>query len=122
MACAAGRAVLETIAVDRLQENAAKVGAGLRAILERLYQRHEIVGDVRGRGMMQAIELVEDRRTRAPATAKMAEIFERTRENGLIVHKSGANRNVMRMVPPMCLSEADLPRIEAALEQSFRGF
>lgn len=122
MACAAGRAVLQVIEQDGLQSNSKRVGAGLRAILERLMNRHEIVGDVRGRGLMQAIELVTNRRTKAPASEATAEIFERTRENGLVLSKSGADRNILRMVPPMCLQMSDLPAIEEALEASFAGF
>ena len=122
MACAAGRAVLQVIEADVLQANARQVGTALRAVLERLKARHEIVGDVRGRGLMLAIELVTDRRTKAPATQETAEIFERTREHGLVVSKSGADRNILRMVPPLCLQMADLPEVEAALEASFAGY
>jgi alanine-glyoxylate transaminase/(R)-3-amino-2-methylpropionate-pyruvate transaminase len=119
MACAAGRAVLQVIEEDGLQENSRRVGKGLRAVLDRLHQKFDVIGEVRGRGLMQAIELVEDRRSKTPATALTARVFERTREMGLVVSKSGANRNILRMVPPMCLSEADLPAIEAALERCF---
>ena len=122
MACAAGRAVLQVIEQDGLQANAKRVGAGLRTILERLKARHEIVGDVRGRGLMLAIELVKDRRSKAPATEETAVVFERTRENGLVVSKSGADRNILRMVPPLCLQLDDLPAIETALEASLSGF
>ena len=121
MSCAAGRAVLQVIEEDKLQQNAAKVGAELRQVLDRLHQRYEVVGEVRGRGLMQAIELVEDRKSKAPATKLTAEIFERTREHGLVVSKSGASRNILRMVPPMCLSSADVPAIAEALEQCFKG-
>lgn len=122
MACAAGRAVLQVIDDEGLQANSAEVGAGLRAILERLQQRFAIVGDVRGRGLMQAIELVEDRKSRKPAAEITADIFEKTRDNGLVMSKSGANRNILRMVPPMCLSVDDLPSIEDALNESFKGY
>lgn len=122
MSCAAGRAVLQVIEDDGLQENARRVGAGLRAILDRLHQKYEVVGDVRGRGMMQAIEFVTDRRSKTPATDITAAIFERTREQGLVVSKSGAHRNILRMVPPMCLSMEDLPVIEAAFEDCLRGY
>ena len=122
MACAAGRAVLQVIDDEGLQANARTVGAAMRALLERLQARHPIIGLVRGRGLMQAIELVRDRTTRAPATDETAEIFERTREHGLVVSKSGAFRNVLRMVPPMCLRLDDLPEVEAALERSFEGW
>ena len=122
MACAAGRAVLQVIDAEGLQANARIVGRALRGVLERLQARHPIIGQVRGRGLMQAIELVSDRRTRAPATEETAEIFERTREQGLIVSKSGAFRNVLRVVPPMCLRLDDLPEVESALERSFEGW
>ena len=100
--CAAGRAVLQVIVEEHLQENAKRVGSGIRDILERLHQKYEIVGEVRGRGMMQAIELVEDRQSKTPATKITAEVFEKTCQHGLVVSKSGANRNILRMVPPMC--------------------
>jgi alanine-glyoxylate transaminase/(R)-3-amino-2-methylpropionate-pyruvate transaminase len=68
---------------------------------------------------MQAIELVSDRKTRNPAVAETAAIFERTREAGIVVSKSGADRNILRMVPPMCLGLTDIPTVEAALDDCF---
>ena len=73
-------------------------------------------------GLTQAIELVEDRKSRKPAAEITADIFEKTRDNGLVMSKSGANRNILRMVPPMCLSADDLPIIEDALNESFKGY
>jgi alanine-glyoxylate transaminase/(R)-3-amino-2-methylpropionate-pyruvate transaminase len=122
MACAAGRAVLKVIDDEQLQKNALNTGKALREVLERLQTRHEIIGDVRGRGMMLAIELVSDRLKKTPASDETAVIFERTRDYGLIVSKSGANKNILRMVPPMCLQMSDLPVIEEALERSFAGY
>ncbi len=120
--CAAGRAVLRVIDEECLQSNSKVVGERLRGILEALHQRHEIVGEVRGRGLMLAIELVKDRKSKEPATEITADIFERIRENGLVVSKSGAHRNILRMVPPMCLSLDDADTIAAALETCFRGY
>jgi alanine-glyoxylate transaminase/(R)-3-amino-2-methylpropionate-pyruvate transaminase len=122
MACAAGRAVLEVIDEERLQENAGRVGAKLKAVLSRLHQRHEIVGDVRGRGLMLAIEIVKDRKTKEPGSEIAADIFERTREEGLVVSKSGAHRNMLRMVPPLCLSETDVDQVADAVERCFKGY
>jgi len=122
MSCAAGRAVLEVIEEDRLQENAKLVGRRIRAVLDRLHQRYEIIGEVRGRGLMQAIEIVEDRKSKTPATKITADIFEKTREHGLVVSKSGANRNILRMVPPLCLSADDVPAIEEAFDRCFSGY
>ena len=121
VACAAGRAVLQVIDEEGLQANAKVVGAALRAALDRLAEKYEIIGEVRGRGLMQAIELVSDRASRTPATVETAAIFERTREAGIVVSKSGSNRNILRMVPPLCLSLADIPVVEAALEDCFAG-
>lgn len=122
VSCAAGRAVLRVIDQEKLQENAKTVGAALRAVLERLHQRYEIIGDVRGRGLMLAIELVEDRKSKRPAAKATADIFERTREHGLVVSKSGAYRNILRMVPPLCLSVADVDEIAEKLERCFEGY
>jgi len=122
VSCAAGRAVLRVIDQEKLQENAKTVGAALRAVLERLHQRYEIIGDVRGRGLMLAIELVEDRKSKRPAAKATTDIFERTREHGLVVSKSGAYRNILRMVPPLCLSVADVDEIAEKLERCFEGY
>jgi alanine-glyoxylate transaminase/(R)-3-amino-2-methylpropionate-pyruvate transaminase len=122
MSCSAGRAVLQIIDDEGLQNNAKVVGGALRAMLERLKASHEIIGDVRGRGLMQAIELVSDRKTKIPATQETAEIFELTREHGLIVSKSGANKNILRMVPPMCLQLEDVVVIEQALTRCFEAY
>ncbi len=122
MACAAGRAVLQVIDDEGLQNNARIVGAALRAELDQLQARHEIIGDVRGRGLMQAIELVSDRKTKAAATQETAEIFERTREHGLVLSKSGARKNILRMVPPMCLTLDDVAAVGVALRQCFDGY
>ncbi|MGE0008638.1 MAG: aspartate aminotransferase family protein [Parvibaculaceae bacterium] len=122
MACAAGRAVLQVIDEEKLQENSKIVGAELKSVLQRLHQKYEIIGDVRGHGLMLAIELVTDRKSRAPATKEMVEIFERTRENGIVLSKSGANRNILRMVPPMCITKEDVALVEDALERCFAGY
>jgi alanine-glyoxylate transaminase / (R)-3-amino-2-methylpropionate-pyruvate transaminase len=122
MACAAGRAVLQVIDDEGLQANALRVGQALRMVLDGLQRRHPIIGDVRGRGLMQAIELVTDRDSKQPATAETAEIFERTREHGLVVSKSGAHKNVLRMVPPMCLTLDDVSMVARALERCFEGY
>lgn len=114
VACAAGRAVLQVIEEEALMDNARKVGAVLKEALLTLQGRFDKIGDVRGRGLMLAVELVEDRQTKTPATEATARVFEETRRQGLVVSKSGPHRSVLRMVPPMCLSMNDVePVIEA---------
>jgi alanine-glyoxylate transaminase/(R)-3-amino-2-methylpropionate-pyruvate transaminase len=120
VACAAGRAVLQVIANENLIENARTVGAKLHEGLLALKDKHQIIGDVRGRGFMQAIELVKDRGSKEPAPDETAFVFERTREHGLILSKSGNNKNILRMVPPLCLSIDDVEPVLAGLDRSFQ--
>lgn len=118
MSCAAGRAVLQVIANEGLQENARTVGAKLLAGLKDLQQKHAIIGDVRGRGLMMALELVKDRKTKEPATEETAAVFEQTRREGLVVSKSGSSRSVLRMVPPLCLQMEDVEPVIEAFDRS----
>lgn len=119
VSCAAGRAVLQVLAEERLQENARNVGGQLLARLRDLQQRYDFIGDVRGRGLMLAIELVEDRASKTPATALTAKVFEESRKHGVVLSKSGPHRSVLRMVPPLCLNESDIDLAVEGLEKSF---
>ena len=116
--CAAGRAVLQVIREDRVQENAKKVGAVLLQRLQELKARHSCIGDVRGRGLMLAIEMVKDRKTKEPDPAMTAAIFEATRDAGVILSKSGAFQSCLRMVPPLCLSLDDVDHVADGLDQA----
>jgi alanine-glyoxylate transaminase/(R)-3-amino-2-methylpropionate-pyruvate transaminase len=117
--CAAGRAVLQVIREERTQENARKVGGALLARLKDLQQKHKAIGDVRGRGLMLAIEMVKDRKTKEPDAAITAAVFETCREQGLILSKSGPHRSVLRMVPPMCLALSDVDQVADGLDRAF---
>lgn len=120
VACAAGRAVLEVIRKEQLQHNAKVVGGALRQNLERLMERFELIGDVRGRGLMLAIELVKDRTTKEPAPEAALAVFEEMRRNGLIASRSGPHRNVIRMCPPLCLAMSDVDDITDRVLRSFQ--
>ncbi|MEL7259369.1 MAG: aspartate aminotransferase family protein [Pseudomonadota bacterium] len=119
--CAAGRAVLEVIRRDKVQDNAREVGAALLARLQDLKDKHTAIGDVRGRGLMLAIEMVKDRKTKEPDEHVTAAVFEKTRDAGLILSKSGPHRSCLRMVPPMCLSMEDVDRVADGLDAAFSG-
>jgi alanine-glyoxylate transaminase/(R)-3-amino-2-methylpropionate-pyruvate transaminase len=120
VACAAGRAVLQVIADDRMIENARVVGAELHRRLREMMDHYDIIGDVRGTGFMQAIELVKDRKSKEPAPEATAFVFERTREHGLVLSKSGNHKNVLRLVPPLCLAMEDIEHVFQALDRSFQ--
>lgn len=119
MSCAAGRAVLKVIEEEGLQQNSKVVGDQLTAGLTTLMDNYSIIGDVRGRGLMIAVELVRDRRTKQPAAEETMAVFEENRNCGVISSRAGPTRSVLRLVPPMCLSQADVPVVIEAMDRSF---
>jgi 4-aminobutyrate aminotransferase-like enzyme len=114
----AAKAVIDYIEDQKLLDNCTTTGAYLRARFEELKDKHEIIGDVRGMGLMQAIELVEDRKTKKPATALTAMLIEATRENRLLVGKGGLYGNVIRVTPPMNIGRTDVDHFIEALDKS----
>jgi alanine-glyoxylate transaminase/(R)-3-amino-2-methylpropionate-pyruvate transaminase len=105
--CAQGKAVLEVIEREKLQANSLKTGGHLFAGLEKLKARHNIIGDVRGKGLMLGIELVKDRASKEPAKAECAEVVEKCRDLGLLLGKGGLWGQTIRFAPPMCVTQAD---------------
>ncbi|HYR57996.1 MAG TPA: aminotransferase class III-fold pyridoxal phosphate-dependent enzyme, partial [Chthoniobacteraceae bacterium] len=104
---AQGKAVLEVIEREGLQENSLKIGSRILDGLEKLKARHNIVGDVRGKGLLLGIELVKDRATKEPAKAECAQVIETARELGLLLGKGGLYGQTIRFAPPMCVNEGD---------------
>jgi len=84
-----------------------------------MYDKYEIIGDVRGKGLMMAAELVKDRKTKEPAVDEMHELFQLTRKHGLVASKSGAHKNVLRICPPLCIQMEDVAFFEGAISNSF---
>jgi alanine-glyoxylate transaminase/(R)-3-amino-2-methylpropionate-pyruvate transaminase len=117
--CAMGKAVLEVIEREKLQENSLKMGTYVLAGLESLKEKHNIIGDVRGKGLMLGIELVKDRTTKEPAKAECAQVMENCRELGLLVGKGSLNGNTIRFAPPMCLTQADADFMLAVFDEAF---
>lgn len=108
VSCAAGKAVLEVIDNEELQKNCRERGDQLMAGYKSLMQKHEIIGDVRGMGLMTGVELVKDRKTKEPATAETLQVFERLKDLGLLTGKGGLWTNVLRIKPPMCITKEDV--------------
>ena len=117
--CAAGRAVLDVIKTDKVQQNAKTVGGALYQRLLDLKDKHHAIGDVRGKGLMLAIEMVKDRKTKEPDRETTTAVFENCRDSGLILSKSGPTQSVLRMVPPMCLNLDDVEVVAEGLDQAF---
>jgi 4-aminobutyrate aminotransferase len=115
----AAKAVLDYIEEERLLLNTAEVGAYLRGKLLELKDKHPLIGDVRGMGLLQSLELVEDRVTKAPAVRQTAEMMEACRDNRILVGKGGLYGNVLRMSPPMNISKSDVDQFVLALDEAF---
>jgi 4-aminobutyrate aminotransferase len=99
--------------------NAAVVGSYFRDKLEALKDKHDLIGDVRGMGLMQALELVKDLKSKEPATTEIAAIMEETRKRGLLIGKGGFYGNVIRMSPPLNITKADVDEAIRILDASF---
>jgi 4-aminobutyrate aminotransferase-like enzyme len=117
----AARATIEVIEEENLLENARVVGAYFRAKLEALKEKHALIGDVRGMGLMQALELVKDRGTKEPAPQETVAVMERAREHGLLIGRGGLAGNVLRLSPMLNISKADVDEAVRALDRSFAG-
>jgi len=121
VACAQGRAVLEVIDREGLQANSLRIGNYLKAGFARLAERHALIGDVRGLGLMLGIELVKDRVTKEPAREECAAVFEVCKDMGLLVGKGGLWGNTLRIKPPMIFSAADADFMLAVLDEALRA-
>jgi 4-aminobutyrate aminotransferase len=118
----AAKAVIDFVEEENLLANCETVGAHLRQQLEGLQEKHAVIGDVRGMGLMQALELVCDRTTKEPAKAQTARLMENARKNRLLVGKGGLEGNVIRISPPMNISKGDVDefirRLDASLAET----
>ncbi len=117
--CAQGRAVLDVIDREHLQHNSLVMGARLIEGLNALATKHNVIGQVRGLGLMVGCELVKDRATKEPAKEECLAVFERCRESGLLIGKGGLAGNVLRIKPPMCLTAEDVDFLVDVLDEAF---
>ncbi len=114
----AAKATIDLIEEDRLMDNAAAVGGYYRDGLESLKEKHDLIGDVRGMGLLQAIELVKDRATKEPAPEATNQFMEECRKRGLLVGKGGLFGNVIRTSPPLNIAKSDVDEAIRIMDQS----
>jgi len=112
------KATIDYIESERLLENARVVGAYLHERLKELQDKYLLIGDVRGMGLMQGVELVKDRKTKQPAVEEIGQLMDRAKDNGLIVGKGGLYGNVIRISPPLTCSHRDVDDAMSALDRS----
>ncbi|WP_336630342.1 MULTISPECIES: aminotransferase class III-fold pyridoxal phosphate-dependent enzyme [unclassified Microbacterium] len=117
----AGSAILDIIDAEGLQANAARVGRVIADGVRGLADRHPLIGTVHGSGLYLGIELVRDRESLEPARAEAAEVCERLLDHGFIVQAASERQNVLKVKPPLTLTEADARRFIGALDAVLRG-
>ena len=120
VSCAIGKAVLDVIENERLQENAARVGKQLLKGFKHLKQKYPLVGDVRGQGLYLGIELVKDRQTLEPAAQEADYIINRMREHGILISTDGPLHNVLKLKPSMVITVENAEEIISTLDKILR--
>jgi 4-aminobutyrate aminotransferase len=116
---AAALATIRVIEENDLPRNARVVGDYLRARLEELKDKYMVIGDVRGMGLMQAIECVKDRSTKQPDADSVLRVFEETRRRGVLIGKGGLYGNVIRLGVPLIATKSNIDELVTALDGAF---
>jgi 4-aminobutyrate aminotransferase-like enzyme/Ser/Thr protein kinase RdoA (MazF antagonist) len=119
VSCAVGLKVLEIIRRDQLLRNASAIGMDLLGRMRKLMDRHAVVGDVRGLGLMLGIDLVKDRKSKEPATERAGRVVERCRELGVLMGTDGPYDYVIKLRPGLVFSRANADLLMQVLEQAF---
>ncbi len=114
----AAKATIDLIEEDHLMDNAYTVGNYYRDGLEALKDKHELIGEVRGMGLMQAVEFVKDRTTKEPAPEATNQFMEQCRTRGLLVGKGGLFGNVIRTSPPLNIAKTDVDEALRVMDQA----
>jgi 4-aminobutyrate aminotransferase/(S)-3-amino-2-methylpropionate transaminase len=120
ISCRAALAVLDILLNDGLLEKAEALGAKLLSRFKAMQETHEIIGDVRGKGPMLALELVRDRATKEPANTEAKKLTKICHEKGLVILSCGNHGNVIRVLMPLVITDAQLEKGLTILEESIR--
>ncbi len=117
ISCAAVSAVLKIMKDEKLPERAARLGKIISSRLSKIQEKCKYIGDVRGRGMVWGVELVEDRETKEPAPEKVNKLIDLAAEKGLLIGSVGMFGNVVRVAPPLVITEEQLDESLEIFEQ-----
>ena len=116
VSCAIGKAVLEVIEEENLQENAKEVGDYYQALLEGLKSRFNVIGDVRGSGLFIGVEIVKEN-SNEPNTALAQHIKNELRNANILISTDGPFDNVLKSKPPLCFSKENAKEVVDCLER-----
>ena len=117
VSCQVGMAVLDVIEEEGLIARAHRVGGMVMSGLRGLAEKHEIIGDVRGRGLFFGAEMVRDRTTKEPAPEETAAIVEGMKAEGILISRIGPHGNVLKIRPPMAFEDEHAELLLATLDR-----
>jgi len=120
IACATALKVLELIEREKVVEQAAALGKKLQKRLDEFYDRYEVIGDVRGKGPMLAMELVKDRKTKEPNPEAASKVMKTCLGAGLLTLKAGLYGNCIRLHPPLTIEDELLEKGLTIMEEAFK--
>ncbi len=118
VACRAALEVINIIEEEHLLDRALKIGERLKEQFLKMKDKYSIVGETRGIGAMMAVELVKDRNTKEPATQETAQVVQECLKNGVFVPTSGINKNVLRMLVSLEITDEQLDEALDVLEKA----
>tara|TARA_B100000945_G_scaffold49035_1_gene34798 strand:- start:10777 stop:12039 length:1263 start_codon:yes stop_codon:yes gene_type:complete len=116
VSCAIGMAVMDVIEHQDLMSRARVLGKRLKDGLDSLMKEHQLIGDVRGRGLFLGVEMVRDRGTLEPASHEASSVVDSMRDRGILLSTDGPFHNVIKIKPPMVLNEEDVDRTLTKLD------
>ena len=121
--CAAGEESLDIVVEEDMPGKAAQIERWIKSAFRKMAKEFEWIGDIRGRGVLLGIELVADRQTKAPANAETQKIYDYALDKGLIFQIRGVRelKNVIRLVPPMTSTRAEVDQAMSILYDAFNG-
>jgi len=120
VSCAAAIANIQYMIDEKIPEQAASKGQHLSKRLNEIKEKHELIGDVRGKGLMFGVELVKSRKDKSPATEEAGKIRDLCRERGVLIGSGGVRGNVLRLQPPLVISQEQLDEVVDTLNECVR--
>lgn len=121
LGCRAGLAVLEVMEKENINERAEIIGQKVMDKFKEMYDRYEVIGDIRGLGAMCALEFVKDRRSKAPDKELCDQILQEAYKRGVIALKAGVFDNVIRLLMPLVITDDQLEEGLSILEESIES-
>nr|XP_039265912.1 alanine--glyoxylate aminotransferase 2, mitochondrial-like [Styela clava] len=123
VACAVGSSVLDVMEEEKTQQRCADVGTYFLEELGKVRDQYDVVGDVRGKGLMMGIELVANKATRDPLLGPdFVKIFDEIKDLGVLVGRGGYYGNVLRIKPPMCITVDDVNFAVSVFRRAFQSY